>query len=132
MEGGPGVRELLVGILRDPVFGPVVAFGAGGVAVELYGDRAVELPPLDRALAVEMVARTRVARRLGAFRGGEAASVESLYEVLQRVAAMATGLRELAELDINPLLLDARGALALDARVVLVPPAACDNPDSQD
>lgn len=128
MQGGPGVRELLLGILRDPVFGPVVVFGAGGVAVELYGDRAVELPPLDRARAAEMVARTRVARSLGAFRGGEAASVESLYEVLQRVAAMAAGLPELAELDINPLLLDARCALALDARVVLAPPAACDNP----
>jgi acetyltransferase len=128
MQGGAGVRELLVGILRDPVFGPVVAFGAGGVAVEVYGDRAVERPPLDRALAAEMVGRTRIARTLGPFRGLEPASVESLYDVLQRVAAMAACLPDLAELDINPLLLDARGALALDARVVLVPPAACDNP----
>ena len=128
MQGGPGVRELLVGILRDPVFGPVVAFGAGGVAVEVYGDRAVELPPLDRALAAEMVNRTRISQTLGAFRGHEPACMEALHEVLERVAAMASLLPSLAELDINPLLLDARGALALDARVVLVPPAACDNP----
>ncbi len=128
MRGGPGVRELLVGILRDPVFGPVVAFGAGGIAVEVYGDRAVELPPLDRALAAGMVARTRVARTLGAFRGQDPACSDALYDVLLRVGAMAGLLPDLAELDINPLLLDARGALALDARVVLVPPGACDNP----
>jgi acetyltransferase len=128
MQGGAGTRELLVGLVRDPAFGPVVVFGEGGVAVEVHADRAVELPPVAPAQAARMVARTRVSRTLGAFRGWPAADTGALESVLCRVSVLACALPEVVELDINPLLLDPRGALALDARLVLGAPPSCDNP----
>ena len=127
MQGGSATRELLVGLIRDPVFGPVVVFGAGGVSVEVHADRAVELPPLTPAQVRQMIARTRISRTLGAFRGWPAAHVGALEAILLRVSALACALPEVLELDINPLLLDSHGALALDARMVLGAAPACDN-----
>ena len=112
-------RELIVGASIDPVFGPVVLFGQGGTAVELVADRAMALPPLNVPLAAALVARTRVAKLLGAWRDTPAANAEALHDVLIAVAEMLSDLPELAELDINPLLLDEQGAVALDARVRL-------------
>lgn len=121
MARRPLAHELIVGVATDPVFGPVVLFGQGGVAVEVTADQAVALPPLNRVLAADLVGRTRVARLLAGFRDRPRADLDALYDVLVRVGQMVVDLPELAELDINPLLLDAGGAIALDARMRLAP-----------
>lgn len=121
MARRPLAHELIVGVATDPVFGPVVLFGQGGVAVEVTADQAVALPPLNRVLAADLVGRTRVARLLAGFRDRPRADLDALYDVLVRVGQMVVDLPELAELDINPLLLDAGGAIALDARIRLAP-----------
>lgn len=115
----PNGRELLVGIFTDPLFGPVLTFAAGGTAVEVMGDRAVILPPLNRFLASELVQRTRVAKLLGAFRHMPPADMEALLQVLLRVSEMACELPWISELDINPLIVDEHGAVAADSRVVV-------------
>ncbi|VXB98572.1 bifunctional acetate--CoA ligase family protein/GNAT family N-acetyltransferase [Massilia sp. 9I] len=121
MARRPQAHELIVGVATDPVFGPVVLFGQGGVAVEVSADQAVALPPLNRVLAADLVGRTRVARLLAGFRDHPRADLDAVYEVLVRVGQMVVDLPELVELDINPLLADAGGAVALDARMRLVP-----------
>jgi acetyltransferase len=117
----PQALELIVGISVDPVFGPVVLFGHGGIAVEVTADQAIGLPPLNRVLAAELVNRTRVARLLAGWRGRPPADRDALCDVLVRVGQMAADLPELVELDINPLLADAGGVTALDARLRLAP-----------
>jgi acetyltransferase len=117
----PHAREVLLGMTSDAVLGPVIAFGAGGVDVEAFQDRAVTLPPLNRYLASDLIRRTRVAALLGAFRGRPPVDMDALENVLLRLSEMVCELPWLAELDINPLLIDERGALALDARVVIAP-----------
>lgn len=124
MAHRPHARELILGIGNDEVFGPVVLFGEGGTAVELRRDSAVALPPLNAALAGELVARTQVGRQLAGFRGGRPLAQPSVIEALVQVSRIASDLPEVAELDINPLLVDADGVLALDARVRLRRPAA--------
>jgi acetyltransferase len=114
-------RELAVGIVRDPVFGPVVSVGSGGIAVELLGDSAVGLPPLSIRLADAMIDSTRMSRLLAAHRHIPAALRRAIADVLLRISDMAVSLPCIAELDINPLLADERGATALDARVVIDP-----------
>ena len=113
----PLARELIVGVAADPVFGPVILFGWGGVEVEVLADRTMGLPPLNRMLALDMIARTRVTKRLAAFRDRPAADLNAVADVLVRLASLALDFPTLAELDINPLLADDRGVLALDARV---------------
>jgi len=123
----PGAVELIVGISLDPVFGPVVLFGQGGVAVEVTADQAIALPPLNRVLAADLVSRTRVARLLAGYRDRPPADMEALCDALVRIGQMAADLPELVELDINPLLADSGGVIALDARIRLAPvPAAMD------
>jgi acetyltransferase len=114
-------REVLVGITTDPVFGPVVTFGSGGVAVELLRDHAVALPPLNLRLAEDLVSRTRVARLLAAYRNVPAANREAILDTLLKVSDMACELPWIAEMDMNPLLVDESGAVALDARIVIDP-----------
>jgi acetyltransferase len=113
----PGAIELLVGVSEDAVFGPVVVFGQGGTAVEIIQDSAVALPPLNLLLARAQMARTRVWRLLQAYRGKPAAAIDAIAEVLIRVGQLAADHAELRELDINPLLADAAGVVALDARI---------------
>jgi len=115
----PLAQELIVGASVDPLFGPVLLFGHGGTAVEVIADRAIGLPPLNRVLAAELVARTRVARLLVGYRNRPAARLDAIHDVLIAIAQMLADLPELAELDINPLLADADGVIALDARVRL-------------
>lgn len=112
-------NELIVGIASDPVFGPVVLLGEGGVAVELRKSHAVALPPLNIPLAHDLLKRSQLGPLLSAFRGRPAANEQVLLDTLVKVSQMACDLPWLAELDINPLLLDEQGVLAVDARVKL-------------
>jgi acetyltransferase len=114
-------RELIAGLVDDPVFGPVVVFGRGGTAVEVIDDRALALPPLDRRLAADLIGRTRVARRLKAYRDVAAADEAAVALVLVKLGQLAADLPELRELDINPLLADHDGVIALDARAAVAP-----------
>ena len=117
----PDAQELIVGITSDPVFGPVLLFGQGGIAVEVLQDHALALPPLNDVLARDMIMRTRVSKLLAGYRNRPAADIEAISRVLIQVAHLAAELPEVAELDINPLLADASGVIALDARVLLKP-----------
>ena len=117
----PHAREVLLGMTSDPVLGPVIVFGAGGVDIEAFQDRAVTLPPLNRYLARDLIRRTRVATLLGPFRNRPPVDMDALENVLLRLSEMVCELPWLAELDINPLLVDEAGALALDARIVIAP-----------
>ena len=115
----PNGRELMVGVMRDPVFGPAITFGAGGTAVEIHRDRTVALPPLNAFLVADMVRGTRVSGLLGAFRRMPPVDMGALEAVLLRVSEMVCELPWLQELDINPLIIDEVGAIAADARAVI-------------
>lgn len=115
----PHGRELLVGLARDAIFGPVVSFGLGGTAVEVLRDTAISLPPLNRFLAQDLIGRTKAARLLDRFRGQPPADSEALIDILLKVSDLACELPCVGELDINPLLADENGVIVLDARIVL-------------
>jgi acetyltransferase len=112
-------REVSVGVVTDDPFGPVIVFGAGGVMIELIDDRAMELPPLNQFLARHLVDRSRVAETLGEWRGASAVDMEALERVLLRVSEMVCALPQLREMDINPIIVDESGAIAVDARIVI-------------
>jgi acetyltransferase len=114
-------RELIVGIADDPTFGPIVAFGCGGTAVEVVDDKALALPPLDLKLARELVGRTRIAKLLAGYRDVPAADIGAIALTLVKVAQLAADLPEVRGLDINPLLADQDGVIAVDARVAVAP-----------
>lgn len=111
--------ECLVGVVTDPIFGPLVAFGSGGVRAEVVGDVGFRLHPLSDLDADELIASTRAHRLLGGFRGGPAMDVAALRDLLIRVSLMVEENPEVAELDINPVMVRpaGHGALALDARL---------------
>ncbi len=115
----PGAIELIAGLATDPVFGPVVLFGQGGVAVEALADQVIGLPPLNQVLAADMISRTRSARLLAGGPGRAPADLTAIGAVLIRLGQLAADFAEVLELDINPLLADAAGAVALDARMRL-------------
>jgi len=113
----PGALELIAGVVDDPLFGPVILFGQGGTAVEVLNDSTLELPPLNTALARAQIARTRVYRLMQGYRSQPPADIDAVADILIRLAQMAADQVALAELDINPLLADSSGVLALDARI---------------
>jgi acetyltransferase len=119
MASRPMAQELIVGASIDPNFGPVLMLGHGGTAVEVRADRAIGLPPLNRALARELVSRTQVSRLLAGYRDHPAARLDAVGDALVALSQMLADLPELAELDINPLWADHDGVLALDARIRL-------------
>jgi acetyltransferase len=121
MARRPGAFELLIGAAVDATFGPVVLFGHGGTAAERIADRAVALPPLNAVLARDLVGRTRIARLLAGFRERPPVDAAALHGALVAVGRIASELPEVVELDVNPLLADAEGVLALDARVRVAP-----------
>jgi acetyltransferase len=112
-------RELMVGVINDNVFGPVISFGAGGTMVELMGDHSVTLPPLNSFLVKDLIKGTHVSKLLGSFRQMPPVDMEALESVLLRVSEMVCELPMLKEMDINPLIVDEHGVLAADARVVI-------------
>ncbi len=109
MYRNPNARELMIGIVRDPVFGPVISFGSGGTMVEVMGDSAISLPPLNRRLAQDLIDRTKASKMLGNFRNMPAVNMERLIDVLVNVSNMACELPWIREMDINPLLVDENG-----------------------
>ncbi len=115
----PGAHELIVGASEDPIFGPVILFGQGGTAVEVLADRAVALPPLDLALAQDLVSRTRVAQLLRGYRDRPAADLGAIELTLVKVAQLVSDHPEIMELDVNPLFADERGVMAVDARITV-------------
>jgi acetyltransferase len=119
MVRGPYGRELLVGVITDPVFGPVISFGAGGTTVEIVRDRAVALPPFNSFIARDLIQNTRVSRLLAAFRNLPPADVEAVERVLLRVSEMVCELEQIEELDINPLIVDENAAVAVDVRIAV-------------
>lgn len=119
MSGLRHGREIYIGLSTDDPFGPVITFGAGGTMIELIADRAMELPPLNQFLARRLVERSRVSAMLGAWRGTPAADIEAIEQILLRVSEMVCELPQLREMDVNPIIVDETGAVAVDARVVI-------------
>jgi len=115
-------RELLIRVADDPVFGPTIAFGQGGTTAEVQRDIAMDLPPLNLTLAQALIARTRAAGTLAAFRDMPAARIDTVAETLVRVSQLIVDFPEIAALEINPLFVDAQGVLAADAWLRLRPP----------
>ena len=113
----PKAQELIIGASIDRVFGPIILFGQGGVAVEVTKDSAMALPPLNAPLARALIGRTRVARLLKGYRDVPPANEDAVVRTLEAVSQLLADIPELAELDINPLLVNHEGAIALDARV---------------
>ncbi len=117
MARRPDAQELIIGVTTDPVFGPVILFGQGGIAVEVMNDHAIGLPPLNRVLAQDLVSRTRIAKLLAGYRNRPPADMDGIYSTLMKISQLVSDIPEIIELDINPLLADQHGVIALDARV---------------
>ncbi|MEJ2432084.1 MAG: bifunctional acetate--CoA ligase family protein/GNAT family N-acetyltransferase [Pseudolabrys sp.] len=113
----PGAFELIAGVTADATFGPVILFGQGGTAVEIVGDKSLELPPLNSALARAQIERTRIAALLKGYRGRPAADIDGVVNVLIQLSQIVADHAEVVELDINPLLCDPSGVIAVDARI---------------
>jgi acetate---CoA ligase (ADP-forming) len=116
-----GGQEVIVGIKRDPIFGPLVMFGLGGIAVEVLADVSFRLAPLTAADAEEMVDEVRSAKLLAGVRGAPAADRAALVDAIVRIGQLAVDHPEIAALDVNPLLVlpKGQGAMAVDARIIL-------------
>jgi acetyltransferase len=113
----PSAYELIAGVTTDPVFGPLILFGQGGTAVEVVHDKSLELPPLNTALARAQISRTRVAALLKGFRDRPPVDIDGLVNVLMRLSNIVADHDEVSEIDINPLLCDPQGVIAVDCRI---------------
>ncbi len=113
----PGAHELILGMTVDPTFGPMLLFGRGGIAVEVVADTVLAMPPLNLVLARAAMERTRVIRELRGYRNRKPADLDAVAECLVRLAQLVGDLDAVVELDINPLLADETGVIAVDARI---------------
>jgi acyl-CoA synthetase (NDP forming) len=122
----PGGHEVIVGMTEDPSFGPLIAFGLGGVFVELIGDVAFRIHPITDVDATEMIADVKSARILEGYRGGEAGDVAALREMLLRLSQLIEDVPEIAEMDLNPVkvLVPGSGLRVVDARMRVRPVAS--------
>jgi acyl-CoA synthetase (NDP forming) len=111
--------EFVVGGIRDPQFGPLVMFGLGGIYIELFKDVAFRLAPVTRMEARSMMAETKSSRLLTGFRGSKPLDQGSAGAAVSSVGKMMTSLKEIESIDINPLLVYPKGAIAVDVRIVL-------------
>ncbi len=114
-------RELRIGVAEDPLFGPAILFGSGGSAADLLGDVAVDLPPLNLALADGLIAQTRAARTLGELNEQAAADRGAVADVLVRISQLVVDFPEIAGMDLNPVFADADGVSVGDAWIALRP-----------
>lgn len=121
-------RELMVGVVRDPVFGPAISFGLGGILVEVIRDRAVALPPLNQFLVHELIRRTRAGLALQPLRGAPAADEDAVEQVMLRVSEIVCELPTVGAMDLNPLIVTERGAVVVDARIGVLPPQPAARP----
>jgi acetyltransferase len=117
----PHAHELILGIANDPTFGPIAVFGAGGTAVEVIKDKAIGLPPLDLKLACDLIEQTRIAKLLHGYRDRAPANLDALALALVQLSYLIVDNPGIEELDINPLLADEKGVIALDARIKINP-----------
>jgi acetyltransferase len=120
----PHPHELIVGVTDDATVGPLLMFGAGGTAVEVVADTANALPPLDMQLAKQLINETHISRLLAGYRDRPAANIDAIAEALVRISYLVTDNPEIRELDVNPLLADEKGCIALDARMRIADPVA--------
>ena len=111
--------EVILGSKRDIVFGPVILFGMGGVGVELFKDYSVGLPPLNQTLARRMMEETRVYQLLKGFRGMPPANIKRLEEVMVLFSHLLLDFPQIKEVDINPIIVDEKDVIALDARIII-------------
>ena len=111
--------ELILGIKKDPIFGTSIMIGMGGTAAELFMDKSLGFPPLNETLALRMIKNLKIYPLLKGYRGSEPKAIDKLIEIMIRMSYLAADYPEIAELDINPLLLTTKEAVALDARIVL-------------
>jgi acetyltransferase len=123
MVAMPDATELIIGTDTDPVFGPIIVFGAGGVAVEALRDRSVALPPLNLELAHEMIQQTRVYRLLQGYRTVKPAAMDQIAMALVKLAQLVADVDLIEAVDVNPLMANPNGVLALDARIKVARPA---------
>jgi len=117
MVNRPGAYELIIGVASDPVFGPIILFGQGGVSVEVTNDKSVALPPLNMKLASDLIQRTRIYKVLKGYRDVKAVNMDAILMTLVKMSQLVIDHPELQELDINPLMADSKGVIALDARI---------------
>ena len=117
----PEARELILGMHQDPIFGPTILFGAGGTAAEIVDDVATGLAPLDDVLAGDLIDRTRIGKLLAGYRNEAPADRAAIIKALTGLSQLTADFPAITAIDINPLLADAAGAVALDARVEIDP-----------
>ncbi|CAN8140283.1 acetyltransferase [uncultured Thiomicrorhabdus sp.] len=110
-------RELIIGVSRDPVFGPAISFGSGGTMVEILKDSASALPPLNEFITQRMIASTKVSKMLGDYRHLPAVKMQGLVDILMNLSKMVSELPEILELDLNPVLANHEQVLAVDSRI---------------
>jgi acetyltransferase len=117
----PPGHEVIVGVRRDPQFGPLLMFGLGGIYVELLTDVSFRVAPISRAEARAMIAETKAGRLLAGLRGQPPADIEAVVDCLVRLSQLALDFPQIEEVEVNPLrvLPQGEGALALDARLIL-------------
>lgn len=111
--------EVIIGSKKDPIFGPIILFGMGGIMVELFQDRAIGFPPLNQNLARRIMERTKVYELLKGFRGLPPANIKRLEEVMVKFSEMLVDLPHIKEIDINPLVVDSEDVVAVDARIAI-------------
>ena len=111
--------EIIIGSKKDPIFGPIIVFGMGGVAVEVFKDLNVGLPPLNMALAMRLIEDTKIYRLLKGYRGMEGTDIKAIQFLLYRFAYLVMDFPEIKEIDINPFVVDEQGGIVIDAKVIL-------------
>lgn len=111
--------ELLIGCKKDPLFGPVIVFGMGGVAVEIFKDTKVGLPPLNMALSLKMIKETKIYKLLKGYRNMPGVDIQSIQFLLYKFAYLVADFPVIKELDINPFAIDEHNGIVLDAKVIL-------------
>jgi acetyltransferase len=114
-----GGREVILGAKRDPSFGPVVLFGLGGIYVEILKETSLRVAPINRSEAEEMISESKAANILKGVRGQEPSDINALVENLLRVSQLMVDFPEIEGIDINPVMVLQKGAVAVDARILL-------------
>ncbi len=115
--------ELLIGIVEDPVFGQTIMFGSGGTSVEVVKDSAIEILPINKEVATNMINRTRISKLLNGYRDVKAVNISGIASVIENTAKLAMDFPNIKELDLNPLMVDTKKMITVDARIILKEPS---------